>query len=72
MPVESGAGRPGSEGVRPGSAMSQTQHTRKRPKPKRKVRKSRKRRWLWRDVIGLASLVWSVFRFVWEQVHRGQ
>jgi hypothetical protein len=53
----------------PVKLMRQHKHTRSRPKQKRKTKQSQKRLWTWKEVIGLASLVWSVFRFVWEQVH---
>ena len=64
------AGRPVQEVVRPGTAMSHHKHTRKRHPARRKARKPRKRVTPWKELIGLASLAWSVFRFFWEHGHR--
>lgn len=50
--------------------MSHHKHTRKRRKARRKARKQRKRVTPWKELIGLASLAWSVFRFFWEHGHR--
>ena len=60
-----------SEVARPGTAMVRQKHTRKRRPARRKVRKQPKRVTPWKELIGLASLAWNVFRFFWEHGHRG-
>lgn len=50
--------------------MQQPKHTRKRPKVGKKAKKQPKRVFPWKELIGLASLAWSVFRFLWEHGHR--